>query len=536
MNGSCPRSTSLLDTCTASLPLKEFAISSHSSEAQTPVSTQPTPTTSADLPGLVLLTGATGYVGGRLLPQLQEAGFQIRCLARRPSELNDVTGESTEAVFADLLDPDSLADAMRGGDTAYYLVHSMESSGEFAEKDRRAARNFGQAAREAGVKRIIFLGGLGEESPKLSEHLRSRQEVGHILRQSGVEVIEFRASVIIGSGSLSFELVRSLVERLPVMVAPRWLKVPTQPIAINDLLAYLVAAATLPTGPSRIYEIGGANQIPYGGIMSEYARQRGLRRLVIPVPVLSPRLSSLWLGLVTPIYARVGRKLIDSVTSPTVVTNSAARETFSIRPMGIQPAIAKAIANEDQEVAATRWSDALSSSGYRRDWTGVRFGNRRVESRAATVEATPEEAFAPIVRIGGKTGWYYANRLWTIRGFIDLLVGGVGVRRGRRDPKRLRVGDAVDWWRVEEYEPNHRLLLSAEMKTPGRAWLAYDVDSDGNTSTIRQTAIFDPVGLSGLAYWYLTYPVHRLIFSKMLDRIADAVEKQRSSNHPVPAS
>jgi uncharacterized protein YbjT (DUF2867 family) len=478
----------------------------------------------------VLLTGATGYVGGRLLPQLQAAGFRIRCLARRPAELADVTDANTEAVFADLLDPDSLSAAMLGGDIAYYLVHSMGSSDAFVEKDRQAARNFGNAAREAGVKRIVYLGALGDETSELSDHLRSRQEVGRILRESGVETIEFRASVIIGSGSLSFELVRALVERLPMMVAPRWVAVPTQPIAINDLLTYLLAAATLPAGSSRIYEIGGADQIAYGDIMREYARQRGLRRLIIPVPVLSPRLSSLWLGLVTPVYARVGRKLIDSVRSPTVVTNPAAREAFPIRPMGIKAAVAQAIAREDREVAATRWSDAVSSSGDRRDWVGVRFGNRRIESRAATVDATPAEAFAPIVQIGGDTGWYYGNWLWKVRGFIDLLVGGVGVRQGRRDAKRLRIGDAVDWWRVEEFVPNQRLLLSAEMKTPGRAWLAFDVERNGNGTTIRQTAIFDPVGLQGLAYWYLTYPIHRLIFSRMLDSIA-AVAEEHSLHH-----
>jgi uncharacterized protein YbjT (DUF2867 family) len=406
----------------------------------------------------------------------------------------------------------------------------MASADAFAEKDRRAARNFANAAHDAGVTRIVYLGGLGDENSELSDHLRSRQEVGRILRESDVEVIEFRASVIIGSGSLSFELVRALVERLPVMIAPRWLKVPTQPIAINDLLAYLVAAATLPPGESRIFEIGGADQIAYGGIMKEYAHQRGLRRAIVPVPVLSPRLSSLWLGLVTPIYARVGRKLIDSVRSPTVVTTPDASESFSIRPMGIRKAVAQAISREDQEIAATRWSDALSSSGDRRDWVGVRFGNRLVESRAITVDATPAEAFAPIVRIGGETGWYYGNWLWKIRGFIDLLVGGVGVRRGRRDPTRLHIGDAVDWWRVEEFVPNQRLLLSAEMKTPGRAWLAFDVERQNERSIIRSTAIFDPVGLSGLLYWYLTYPIHRLIFAKMLDAIGAAAEKEHAGS------
>lgn len=473
---------------------------------------------------LVLLTGASGYVGGRLLPLLQAAGFRVRCLARRPSELSQIVDDRTEAVFADLLDPKSLPDALRGGDVAYYLVHSMGSAQDFAEKDRIAARNFGNTARAAGVRRIIYLGGLGEDNPELSEHLHSRQEVGQVLRASGVEVIEFRASIVIGSGSLSFELVRALVERLPMMVAPRWVDVPTQPIAVNDLLDYLLAAATLPVEGDQIYEIGGLDRVSYGGIMREYARQRGLRRLILPVPVLSPRLSSLWLGLVTPVYARVGRKLIDSVRTPTVVTDPSASTVFSIRPVGIRSAVAQAIAREDREFAATRWSDALSSSGDRKDWTGVRFGNRLIESRVVRVDAPPSQAFAPIRRIGGETGWYYANTLWNLRGLIDLAVGGVGVRRGRRDRERLRVGDALDWWRVQEYEPDRRLLLSAEMKVPGRAWLAFDVAPDGNGSIIRQTAIFDPVGLGGLAYWYLTYPVHRVVFSGMVRNLAEAAE------------
>jgi uncharacterized protein YbjT (DUF2867 family) len=474
---------------------------------------------------LILLTGATGYVGGRLLTQLEEAGYRVRCLTRRPEELTSRIKPGTETTFADMLDPASLPEAMRGGDTAFYLVHSMGAAKGFEEKDRLAALNFGKAAHLAGVRRIIYLGGLGEESQVMSEHLRSRQEVGSILRESGVEVIEFRASIVIGSGSLSFEMVRALVERLPVMITPRWVAVTAQPISIEDLLAYLLAAVTHPTQGSRIYEIGGADQVSYGDIMREYARQRGLRRLMIPVPILSPRLSSLWLGLITPVYSRVGRKLINSIRNPTVVRDQSALRMFPIRPMGISAAIARAIRNEDQEIAASRWSDALSAGGEHRDWTGVRFGNRLVDSRTATVEAGPEQAFAPIARIGGKTGWYGANGLWLSRGFIDLLVGGVGVRRGRRDPERLRVGDTVDWWRVEIIEPARRLRLVAEMRLPGRAWLEFEVRPGGDRSTIQQTAIFDPVGLSGLAYWYLLYPIHHVIFSRMLRNIVAAAEK-----------
>jgi hypothetical protein len=270
--------------------------------------------------------------------------------------------------------------------------------------------------------------------------------------------------------------------------------------------------------------------VSFGDLLREYARQRGLRRLIVPVPVLTPRLSSLWLGLVTPVYARVGRKLIDSMTAPTVVRDASARRAFPIAPRGVGEAMAQAIANEDREQAATRWSDALSAGGAPRNWGGVRFGSRLVASRTATVRVPPAEAFAPIARIGGRTGWYYATWLWRLRGFLDLLVGGVGLRRGRRDPARLRVGDAVDWWRVEAIEPDRRLRLVAELRLPGRAWLEFEVAPEGAGATIRQTAIFDPVGLGGLAYWYATYPIHRLVFAGMLSRIAAAAAGSRSAS------
>jgi uncharacterized protein YbjT (DUF2867 family) len=486
----------------------------------------PLPDTQVTKPArpLILLTGATGYVGGRLLTQLEQTGQRVRCLTRRPDELQLRVGPETAVVFADMQNPASLTEAMQEGAIAYYLVHSMGVAEGFEEQDRAAARNFGAAARAAGVRRIIYLGGLGEAGRANSPHLRSRREVGDLLRASGVEVIEFRASVVLGSGSLSFELIRALVERLPVMIAPRWVAMPTQPIGIADLLAYLVAALELPTQGNRVYEIGGADQVSFGDLMQTYARRRGLRRLIIPVPVLTPRLSSLWLGLVTPLYARVGRKLIDSMTVPTVVREDAALQAFAIRPQSVDEAIAQAIANEDREFAATRWSDALSASGEPRDWGGVRFGSRLVDSRTVPVRVPPAEAFAPIARIGGQTGWYYATWLWRLRGLLDLLAGGVGMRRGRREPSRLRRGDALDWWRVEAFEPNRRVRLFAEMRLPGRAWLEFEVDSEDGGSIIRQTAIFDPVGLTGLLYWYAVYPLHRLIFAGMLRRIAAAAE------------
>ncbi|MSR20465.1 MAG: SDR family oxidoreductase [Gemmatimonadetes bacterium] len=468
-----------------------------------------------------LLTGATGYIGGRLLRAIERDGKPIRCLARNPDVLRSRVAVTTDVVPGDVLDASSLARAMAGVETAYYLVHSMGSSGEFEEEDRRAAENFGSAARAAGVRRIIYLGGLGDASVRLSPHLRSRHEVGDILRASGVPVVELRASIVVGSGSLSFELVRALVERLPIMIAPRWVATKAQPIAINDLLAYLRAAAELPLEGSHTFEIGGADVTTYGGLMREYARQRGLRRWIVPVPVLTPRLSSLWLGLVTPIYARVGRKLIDSMQHPTVVTDTRALQAFDIRPGGFREAIAAALRNEDSELAETRWSDALSSSGTINGWFGMRFGERLIDSRVVEVQAAPESVFGPIERIGGRTGWYAADWLWQLRGILDLLAGGVGMRRGRNDPTRLRVGDTLDCWRVEAIEPNRRLRLAAEMKLPGRAWLEFEVDSNGRGGSIlRQTAIFDPVGVAGRLYWYSVFPLHLIVFGGMLRGIA----------------
>ena len=470
---------------------------------------------------LMLLTGASGYVGGRLLKSLEDRGYHVRCLARRPATLKAKTGPSTEVFAGDLLDRPSIEVALRGVDVAYYLVHSMGSAGSFEQSDRQAAKNFGAAAKAAGVSRIIYLGGLGNTEEDLSAHLRSRHEVGDVLRESGVPVLEFRASIIIGSGSLSFEMIRSLVERLPIMITPKWVKVPAQPIAIDDVLQYLVEALELPVSRHRIYEIGGADQMSYADIMLAYARLRGLRLRMIAVPILTPYVSSLWLGLVTPLYARIGRKLIESIIHSTVVRDAAALETFSIRPVGIDEAIRSAIASEEHQFASTRWSDALSSSGPLPAWGGVQFGSRLVDSRTLSVATTPEAAFAPILRIGGNTGWYAWNWLWSVRGFLDLLVGGVGVRRGRRSDTDLRVGDTVDFWRVEALEPN-LLRLVAEMKLPGRAWLEFEVTGDGSSATIRQTATFDPVGLLGRAYWYALYPLHQLVFGGMLRNIAHA--------------
>jgi uncharacterized protein YbjT (DUF2867 family) len=477
-----------------------------------------------------LLTGATGYVGGRLLGVLEARGVPVRCLVRRPAYLEPRIGPRTELIRGDAVTGKGLRDALRGVDTAFYLIHSMGSAGAFEADDRRAAENFGAAAREAGVRRIVYLGGLADERRELSRHLRSRHEVGRILRASGVPVIELRASIVIGSGSLSFELVRSLVEHLPIMLTPRWVTTPAQPIGIGDLLAYLVAAIDADATGNPVYEIGGADRMSYGDLMREYARQRGLRRIMLPVPVLTPWLSSLWLGLVTPLYARVGRKLIDSIVHPTVVTDDSARRAFDVEPESVKVAIARALENEDREFGETRWSDALSAAGAAPEsYGGMRVGSRLVESREARVAVPPARAFAPIRRIGGSTRWYAHAWLWQLRGWIDLLVRGVGMRRGRPHPDRLAVGDTLDCWRVEAYEPDRVLRLRAEMKLPGRAWLEFEVTPDGDGSRIRQTATFEPSGLAGLAYWYGIYPLHRLIFGGMLSGIARAVEAPESS-------
>ncbi len=430
--------------------------------------------------------------------------------------------QTTEVVKGDVLDPESLARAMVGVHTAYYLVHSMASANSFEAEDRLAANAFAVAARDAGVNRIIYLGGLGSGG-NLSAHLRSRQEVGRILRESGVPTIEFRAAIVIGSGSASFEMIRALVEKLPVMITPRWVTTGTQPIAIEDVIAYLKKAVDLLSNVSRIVEIGGADQVTYLDLMKEYAHQRGLKRWMIPVPVLSPRLSSLWLGLVTPVYARVGRELVDSLRNETIVRDRSADALFSIHPLGYREALKRALANEDREFAETRWSDAFSSVGTTRHWGGTKFGRRIVDSRSVHVPFPQAIAFRPIERLGGKTGWYYGNWLWRIRGLLDLLFGGAGMRRGRRDPEGLLAGDTLDFWRVEAIQRNHLLRLAAEMLLPGRAWLQFEIEANGSGSVVRQTAIFDPVGVLGQLYWYLLYPIHQVVFAGMLRGIVRAM-------------
>jgi uncharacterized protein YbjT (DUF2867 family) len=476
----------------------------------------------------VLVTGATGYIGGRLVPVLESSGVRLRCLARRPAALKSRVADTTDVVVGDVMDPASLDGALTGIDVAYYLVHSMGADGDYRATDAVAARHFGEAARRAGVRRVVYLGGLAAGDEPLSTHLRSRLETGDALRASGVPVIEFRASVVVGSGSLSFELIRALVERLPVMICPRWVSTLAQPIGIDDVLAYLVGALHLPDEGSRTFEIGGADQASYGDLMREYARQRGLTRVMITVPFLTPRLSSLWLGLVTPVYARVGRELIAGLKTRSIVTNPSAQSAFPIRPVGLRDAIARAIHYEDRAFALTRWSDAHSSAGKQPSSPRDPSGHRFVDARQVYVPVDAARAFAPIAGIGGEHGWYFATWLWRLRGAVDLLTGGVGMRRGRRHPDALMVGDTLDFWRVESYQPGRQVRLAAEMRVPGRAWLQFEVVPDAGGVIVHQTAVFEPLGLPGLLYWYVLVPVHAVMFRGLLRAIARRAQGPRA--------
>lgn len=444
----------------------------------------------------VLLTGATGYIGGRLLRRLEDGGRAVRCLVRQPGRLH-ATAATTEIVQGDCLDQASLDRALVGVESAYYLVHSMGRGADFADVDRRAAETFASAAQRAGLRRIIYLGGLTDDTLSLSAHLKSRVETGQVLRASGVPVIEFRASVVIGAGSLSFEMIQALVERLPVMICPRWVDTLTQPIAIDDVLAYLEGALDTPGPVAGIFEIGGPEVISYGDMMRRFAKIRGLRRLLLPVPVLTPHLSGLWLALVTPAQARVGRALVEGLRNSTVVRSMTARTTFGIQPIPFNAAVVKAI----EEGAPAR---------LKRD------------ARCVVVDVPAAEAFRPIRRIGGETGWYFGNVLWRARGWLDRWIGGVGMSRGRRDADVCAVGDTIDGWTVEAFEPDRRLRLSADFKLPGHGWLEFDVTpfGDGRHSLIRQTATFDPRGLMGRVYWHVILPIHNLIFGGLLECIA----------------
>lgn len=473
---------------------------------------------------LVLVTGVTGYIGGRLVPRLLNAGYRIRVMVRDRNRLQGRDWiNQVEVVEGDVLDPDSLYTVMSGVTAAYYLIHSMSGSADFHQRDIEAARNFGNAARDNSVERIIYLGGLGDPLSDLSKHLRSRQQTGQALNESGVPVTEFRAAIVVGSGSISFEMIRYLTERLPVMICPSWVFTRVQPIAIDDVLNYLIAALQTQDSAGKVIEIGGSEVITYGTMMLEYARVRGLRRILLSVPVLTPRLSSYWVHLVTPIPASIARPLIEGLRNEVIVRDDIAQSLFpQLKPMDYQTAVMLALSDLEARHIETSWSDALVNS--QGDFIPVTLSTQEgmiIERRQQIVSAPPATVFKMISRLGGQTGWLYLNWAWRLRGWIDRLVGGVGLRRGRRDPEEIRMGDAIDFWRVEAVEPDRRLLLRAEMKLPGRAWLQFEVHSFQEQKTrLVQTAFFAPKGLLGLAYWYLLYPIHRMIFAGMIRNLA----------------
>ena len=473
----------------------------------------------------VLVTGATGYIGGRLVPRLLEGGHSVRCLARNAQRLNG-RFPGAEIVEGDLFDDARVREACSGIEVAYYLVHSMSDARNFDERDRDAAERFGRIARECGVKRIVYLGGLGADDEQLSHHLRSRHEVGDVLRQSGVSVIEFRAAMIIGSGSISFEMMRYLTERLPVMIAPKWVTTRCQPIAIRDVLRYLVEALALPGDASAVYEIGGADVVTYREMMLRYAALRNLKRKIIIVPFFTPRLSSYWVHLVTPVSARLAQPLILGLNNEVIVRNNTAAIDFpDVHPVGFDTAVLRALDRYRTVGPETTWFDAFDVRRLPTEFAGVREG-MLIDRRERIANATPQQVASVFTQLGGKRGWLYGDRLWKLRGLLDTAVGGIGLRRGRRSATELRLGDAVDFWRVDAYEPNRLLRLRAEMRLPGKAWLEFTVDPlEEGRSRLTQTAFFEPRGLFGFLYWYAVAPFHGLIFGNMATQIATIAQQ-----------
>lgn len=487
--------------------------------------------------GLILVTGATGYIGGRLIPRLLSAGHSVRVLVRDARRISGRSWARDVEIFeGDVLQAGSLEVALRGVDVAYYLIHSMMDSADFQDRDIIAARNFGNAARNAGTGRIIYLGGLGNSGTELSKHLESRQVTGDVLRESGVPVTEFRAAIIVGSGSVSFEMIRLLTERLPIMVCPRWVFTRVQPIGIRNVLDYLVGAINLPASTGKIIEIGGTDVLTYGDMMIQYAEVRGLKRHLIPVPVLSPRLSSHWVHWMTPIPKQIARPLIDGLRNEVIVTNDIAKELFpEIRLLDYRTAVQLALERLNASHIETSWSDSMASSqGDKESVLLTNIEGMIVERRQTSVHASREAVFSVFSTLGGDRGWLYMNWAWHIRGIIDRMFGGVGFRRGRRHPDELRVGDALDFWRVETVEVPKAIRLRAEMKVPGKAWLQFEANptQDGATLLV-QTAYFAPKGLAGILYWYLLYPIHSLIFSGMIDRIKRQAESSPREMIPM---
>lgn len=493
---------------------------------------------------LVLVTGVTGYVGGRLAGRFVDAGVPVRVLVRGGADR--IAGRSwsdaVDVAVADVSEtsdvdpPPRLVDALRDVTTAYYLIHSMRVGSDFDEQDLECARRFAAACDAAGVDRIVYLGGLGDDREDLSKHLHSRHETGRALAEGKTPVIELRAAVIVGSGSLSFEIIRHLAERLPVMIFPKWASTQIQPIGIADVLSYLIAARERPRDPNdhEVIEIGGPTVETFGGMILRYAEARGLKRFAIRVPLITPRLSSYWLHWTTPVTATIARPLIEGASHEVIVRDTRATEIFpNIEPLTYREALQRALARIDQGDIETIWSDSQTAN------SGRAFGRvvaeeqgLLIESREGTTHASTDEVFLSFCSLGGVRGWPL-HWLWRIRGWMDQMVGGVGLRRGRRDPETLRAGDALDFWRVEEIEPGKRLLLRAEMKVPGEAWLRFETteaDEQHAITRITQTAFFAPRGLLGRMYWYAIYPVHGPVFGAMLQTVIERSEERFDAN------
>jgi uncharacterized protein YbjT (DUF2867 family) len=477
---------------------------------------------------LILVTGATGYVGGRLVPRLLDTGCRVRCLVRDPDRLQGHPWLSqVEVVQGDALDRSSLVESMQGVSTAYYLVHGPQGGKEEMDRDLQAARNFASAAEEAGLERIIYLGELVDPAVHLSPYLRARHETGYILRQGTVPVTEFRVGMIVGSGSILFEMIRYLAERQPIFICPRWYFSLAQPTAIRDVLAYLIAALNSSESVGKMIEIGGATRLKYADMLLAYSRERGFKRLLIPTPFYAPRLSSYWVHMVTPVHWRSVLPLIEGLRYESVLHEDLARRLFPhIQPLDFQTALHLALGRVESDTVETSWSDALvTSAGDDRPYKLTVQEGMMIERRQRLVELPPEVVFRAYTGLGGDRGWLYLNWTWVIRGWIDKLFGGVGLRRGRRHPDEIWVGEALDFWRVEAVEEGRLLQLRAEMKVPGKAWLEFksSPQPDGRT-LLSQTAYFAPHGISGFLYWYLLYPIHTFIFSGMIRKIAERAQ------------